>query len=96
MFGLRERLYNAWVGDPCRSLLRSAWALTGNHFAVEERVQDCFELPWRHRDPLRDCALARAQLFRILRHEALTLFYFEDMPVAVMALAHDVAPCCRA
>lgn len=143
MFGSRERLYNAWVRDHYRFLFRSAWALTGNRAAAEEVVQDCFELAWRHMDQLRDRALARPWLFRILRREALrniapasapgfdpydealderigkdtvgvieqridifaalqalpaihrealTLFYFEDMPVAEMALALDVAP----
>lgn len=143
MFGSRERLYNAWVRDHYRFLLRSAWALTGNRAIAEEVVQDCFELAWSHMDQLRDHALARPWLFRILRREALrnlipssrpvpepydealdqrtgkdtvgaaeqrmdilgalqalpaihrealTLFYFEDMPVAEMALALDVAP----
>jgi RNA polymerase sigma factor (sigma-70 family) len=143
MFGSRERLYNAWVRDHYRFLFRSAWALTGNRAVAEEVVQDCFELAWRHMDQLRDRALARPWLFRILRREALrnlvpsadpflepydeeldertgrdtvgvaeqrmdilaalqalsaihrealTLFYFEDMAVAEMALALDVAP----
>jgi len=143
MFGSRERLYNSWVRDHYRFLYRSAWALTGNRAVAEEVVQDCFELAWRHMDQLRDRALARPWLFRILRHEALrnlvpptapglepyddtlderigkdtvveleqrldilaalqtlpaihrealTLFYFEDMPVAEMSLALDVAP----
>ena len=143
MFGSRERLYNAWVRDHYRFLFRSAWALTGNRAIAEEVVQDCCELAWRHMDQLRDRALARPWLFRILRREALrnlvpstdpflepydetldertgkdpvgvaeqrmdiltalqalpaihrealTLFYFEDMPVADMALALDVAP----
>ena len=143
MFGSRERLYNAWVRDHYRFLLRSAWALTGNRATAEEVVQDCFELAWRHMDQLRDRALARPWLFRILRREALrnlapstdrglepydedldkrigrdtvavaeqridilgalqtlpaihrealTLFYFEDMSVAEMALALDIAP----
>jgi RNA polymerase sigma factor (sigma-70 family) len=143
MFGSRERLYNTWVRDHYRFLFRSAWALTGNRAVAEEVVQDCFELAWRHMDQLRDRALARPWLFRILRREALrhvapssgpfiepydeeldqrasadgvrateqridilaalqaltaihrealTLFYFEDMPVAEMALALDVAP----
>jgi len=142
MFGSRERLYNAWVRDHYRFLFRSAWALTGSRAIAEEVVQDCFELAWRHMDQLRDRALARPWLFRILRREALrnlapatdpslepydetldarpgndtvgvseqrmdilaalqalppihrevlTLFYFEDMPVADMALALDVA-----
>lgn len=142
MFGSRERLYNGWVRDHYRFLLRSAWALTGARAVAEEVVQDCFELAWRHMDQLRDRDLARPWLFRILRHEALrhvaagsaqfvpydeaqdqraagddiaaaerrmdilralqalpaihrevlTLFYFEDMPVAEMAVALDVAP----
>jgi len=143
MFGSRERLYNAWVRGHYRFLFRSAWALTGNRAVAEEVVQDCFELAWRHMDQLRDRALARPWLFRILsrealrnlvpttdpflepydealdartgkdtvemaeqrldilaalqalpaiHREALTLFYFEDMPVAEMALALDVAP----
>jgi len=142
MFGSRERLYNAWVHDHYRFLFRSAWALTGSRAIAEEVVQDCFELAWRHMDQLRDRALARPWLFRILRREALrnlvpatdpllepydetldartgkdtvgaseqrmdilaalqalppihrevlTLFYFEDMLVADMALALDVA-----
>jgi RNA polymerase sigma-70 factor (ECF subfamily) len=143
MFGSRERLYNAWVREHYRFLFRSAWALTGSRAVAEEVVQDCFEIAWRHMDQLRDRALARAWLFRILRREALrnlapagearvepydesqderpgrdtvaaaerrmdilaalqtlpaihrealTLFYFEDMPVAEMALALQVAP----
>jgi len=143
MFGSRERLYNAWVRDHYRFLLRSAWALTGSRALAEEVVQDCFELAWRHMHQLRDRSLARPWLFQILRREAirslsplpgaaleaydeakderpgadsvgeaeqrmdilralqrlavmhrevLTLFYFEDMTVAEMALALEVAP----
>jgi RNA polymerase sigma-70 factor (ECF subfamily) len=143
MFGSRERLYNSWVRDHYRFLLRSAWALTGSRAVAEEVVQDCFELAWRHMHQLRDRSLARPWLFQILRREALrnlapaagsatepyddaeddrpgrdligdaehrmdilgamqqiapihrevlTLFYFEDMPVAEMALALGVAP----
>jgi len=71
MFGSRERLYNGWVRDHYRFLFRSAWALTGDRAVAEEVVQDCFELAWRHIDQLRDRALARPWLFRILRREAL-------------------------
>jgi len=143
MFGSRERLYNRWVSEHYRFLMRSAWALTGSRVVAEEVVQDCFELAWRHMHQLRDRTLARAWLFRILRREALrnialpgigdaeaydealdercdgdgvkaieqrldvlralqrlapihrevlTLFYFQDMPVAEMALALEVAP----
>lgn len=143
MFGSRERLYNGWVRDHYRFLMRSAWALTGSRATAEEVVQDCFELAWRHMHQLRERSLARPWLFQILRREAfrhlapgvdgrlerydeatddrpardavaeaeqridilaalrklapihrevLTLFYFEDMPVAEMALALDVAP----
>ncbi len=143
MFGSRERLYNSWVRDHYRLLFRSAWALTGSRQVAEDVVQDRYELAWRHMDQLRDRALARPWLFRILRREALrnlapsadppvepweegkdervcadaiaaadqrmdilealqtlpaihrevlTLFYFEDMPVADMALALEVAP----
>lgn len=140
MFGFRERLYNSWVRDHYRFLLRSAWALTGSRAVAEEVVQDCYELAWRHMHQLRDRTLARPWLFQILRREAfrnlapggatepydeaqdhrvgrdaiadaecrmdvlsamqkiapihreiLTLFYFEDMPVAEMALALDIA-----
>lgn len=143
MFGSRERLYNRWVSEHYRFLMRSAWALTGSRVVAEEVVQDCFELAWRHMHQLRDRTLARAWLFRILRREALrnialpsngsaeaydealddrsdgdgvraieqrldvlralqclapihrevlTLFYFQDMPVAEMAIALEVAP----
>lgn len=143
MFGSRERLYNSWVRDHYRFLLRSAWALTGSRAVAEEVVQDCFELAWRHMHQLRDRSLARPWLFQILRREALrnlapaagsatepydesedsragrdligdaehrmdilaamqqiapihrevlSLFYYEDMPVAEMALALGVAP----
>ena len=143
MFGSRERLYNRWVSEHYRFLMRSAWALTGSRIVAEEVVQDCFELAWRHMHQLRDRTLARAWLFRILRREALrnialpgnrdaeaydealdersdgdgvkaieqrldvlralqclapihrevlTLFYFQDMPIAEMAIALEVAP----
>jgi len=36
--------------------------------------------------------LAALQTLPAIHREALTLFYFEDMPVAEMALALDVAP----
>jgi RNA polymerase sigma-70 factor (ECF subfamily) len=36
--------------------------------------------------------LAALQALPAIHREALTLFYFEDMPVAEMALALDVAP----
>ena len=71
MFGTRERLYNSWVRDHYRFLMRSAWALTGSRAVAEEVVQDCFELAWRHMHQLRDRTLARPWLFQILRREAL-------------------------
>jgi RNA polymerase sigma-70 factor (ECF subfamily) len=36
--------------------------------------------------------LAALQTLPAIHREALTLFYFEDMPVAEMALALDIAP----
>jgi len=62
-----EARYNQWVREHYRFLLRSAWALTGSRAVAEDVVQDCFTLAWKHRAQLRDAALARAWLFRIMR-----------------------------
>ena len=66
-----ESRYNAWVRDHYRFLLRSAWALTGSRAIAEDVVQDCFANAWKHREQLRDGALARAWLFQIMRRHAL-------------------------
>ena len=65
-----ESRYNAWVRDHYRFLLRSAWALTGSRTIAEDVVQDCFANAWKHREQLRDGALARAWLFQIMRRAA--------------------------
>lgn len=70
MFQSAESRYNAWVREHYRFLLRSAWALTGSRAAAEDVVQDCFTSAWKHRDQLRDAALARAWLFQIMRRHA--------------------------
>src|SRR5690606_9471296 len=54
-----------------RFLLRSAWALTGSRAVAEDVVQDCFTLAWKNRNQLREDALARAWLFRIMRRCAI-------------------------
>lgn len=66
-----EDRYNQWVREHYRFLLRSAWALTGSRAVAEDVVQDCFTLAWKHRTQLRDDALARAWLFRIMRRCAI-------------------------
>ena len=66
-----EARYNGWVREHYRFLFRSAWALSGSRALAEDIVQDCFTLAWKHRDQLRDAALARAWLFRILRRCAI-------------------------
>ncbi len=62
-----EERYNLWVREHYRFLLRSAWALTGTRAMAEDVVQDCYTLAWKHRTQLREDALARAWLFRIMR-----------------------------
>lgn len=62
-----EDRYNQWVREHYRFLMRSAWALTGSRAVAEDVVQDCYTLAWKHRDQLREDALARAWLFRIMR-----------------------------
>jgi len=69
-----EARYNQWVREHYRFLLRSAWALTGSRVVAEDVVQDCFTLAWKNRAQLRDPALARAWLFRIMRRCALRYF----------------------
>lgn len=71
MFPSAESRYNQWVGEHYRFLLRSAWALTGSRAVAEDVVQDCYASAWQHRTQLRDPALARAWLFRIMRRSAL-------------------------
>lgn len=136
-----EARYRQWVREHYRFLFRSAWALTGSRALAEDVVQDCFTLAWKHRAQLRDAALARAWLFRIMRRcamrhlapgpisypgdeafeaaaealpddrlderldvvkalariapihrEVLVLYYFDDMPTALMAEALEIAP----
>lgn len=67
MFPSADARYNDWVRSHYRFLMRSAWALTGSRAVAEDVVQDCFTLAWEHRRQLRDPALARAWLFRIMR-----------------------------
>ena len=62
-----EDRYNQWVHAHYRFLMRSAWALTGSRAVAEDVVQECFALAWEHRTQLREEALARAWLFRIMR-----------------------------
>ena len=66
-----EDRYNQWVREHYRFLMRSAWAITGSRAVAEDVVQDCFTLSWKHRTQLRDDALARAWLFRIMRRCAM-------------------------
>lgn len=70
MFQSAESLYNQWVRDHYRFLLRSAWALTGTRAVAEDVVQDCFASAWKHKDQLRDPALVRPWLFKIMRRSA--------------------------
>ena len=60
LFQSAESRYNQWVREHYRFLLRSAWALTGSRAIAEDVVQDCFANAWKHREQLRDAALARA------------------------------------
>jgi RNA polymerase sigma-70 factor (ECF subfamily) len=71
MFPSADARYNEWVVAHYRFLMRSAWALTGSRAVAEDVVQDCFARAWEHRRQLRDPALARAWLFRIMRRCAL-------------------------
>lgn len=71
MISSKERLFNAWVQEHYRFLLRGAWGLTGSRETAEELVQDAFEIAWRQQDQLRRKDSVRAWLFQILRHEAL-------------------------
>jgi RNA polymerase sigma factor (sigma-70 family) len=71
MFESAESRYNQWVRDHYRFLLRSAWALTGSRAVAEDVVQDCYTSAWKHRNQLRQPALARAWLFQIMRRGAL-------------------------
>ena len=80
-----EARYNQWVREHYRFLLRSAWALTGSRAVAEDVVQDCFTLAWKNRAQLRDPALARAWLFRIMRRCALRYF----SPTATVPLEVD-------
>jgi len=70
MFQSAETAYNRWVSDHYRFLLRSAWALTGSRAVAEDVVQDCFASAWKHKAQLRDAALVRPWLFKIMRRSA--------------------------
>lgn len=74
MFQSAESSYNQWVRDHYRFLLRSAWALTGSRAVAEDVVQDCFASAWKHKEQLRDPALVRPWLFRIMRRSAFRQF----------------------
>ena len=74
MFRSAESSYNAWVRDHYRFLLRSAWALTGSRAVAEDVVQDCFASAWKYKEQLRDPALVRPWLFRIMRRSAFRQF----------------------
>jgi RNA polymerase sigma factor (sigma-70 family) len=70
MFQSPDSAYNHWVRDHYRFLLRSAWALTGSRAVAEDVVQDCFASAWKHKEQLRDAALVRPWLFKIMRRSA--------------------------
>ena len=70
MFQPAESRYNQWVREHYRFLLRSAWAMTGSRASAQDVVQDCFASAWKHRNQLRDEALARPWLFQIMRRHA--------------------------
>lgn len=74
MFQSAESSYNQWVRDHYRFLLRSAWALTGSRAVAEDVVQDCFASAWKHKEQLRDPALVRPWLFKIMRRSAFRQF----------------------
>lgn len=74
MFKSAEARYNGWVRDHYRFLLRSAWALTGSRAVAEDVAQDCFVSAWKHKEQLRDPALVRPWLFKIMRRCALRHF----------------------
>ena len=71
MFSIKERCFNQWTRDFYPFLFRAAWGLSGSKQDAEELVQDTFEIAWRSFQQLRDRTLARAWLYKILRHEAL-------------------------
>lgn len=81
MISSKERLFNAWVREHYRFLLRGAWGLTGSRETAEELVQDTFEIAWRQQGQLRSNDSVRAWLFQILRHEALR--HLQGTPASV-------------
>ncbi len=92
MFQSAESRYNQWVREHYRFLLRSAWALTGSRAVAEDVVQDCFTNAWKHRNQLRDPALARAWLFQIMRRSALRQWIPATQSLDDDALPEQAAP----
>jgi len=80
VFQSAESAYNQWVREHYRFLLRSAWALTGSRVVAEDVVQDCFASAWKHKEQLRDPALVRPWLFKIMRRSAFR--HIAPVPVA--------------
>ncbi len=92
LFRSAESRYNQWVREHYRFLFRSAWALTGSRAVAEDVIQDCFANAWKHRDQLRDPALARAWLFQIMRRGAFRQMAPGMQPVADEGLPEQAAP----
>lgn len=92
MFQSAESLYNGWVREHYRFLLRSAWALTGSRTIAEDVVQDCFANAWKHRHQLEKGESARAWLFQIMRRGAFRYLSPGSISLDDLALPDEAAP----
>lgn len=92
MFQSAESVYNRWVREHYRFLLRSAWALTGSRAIAEDVVQDCFANAWKHRAQLQRGESARAWLFQIMRRGAFRYLSPDLVSLDDLELPHEAAP----
>ena len=92
MFQSAESLYNQWVREHYRFLLRSAWALTGSRAIAQDVVQDCFANAWKHRGQLKRGESARAWLFQIMRRAAFRYVSPNSISLEDLALPDEAAP----
>jgi RNA polymerase sigma factor (sigma-70 family) len=92
MFQSAETVYNRWVREHYRFLLRSAWALTGSRAIAEDVVQDCFANAWKHRAQLQKGESARAWLFQIMRRGAFRYLSPNAVSLDELTLPDEAAP----
>jgi RNA polymerase sigma-70 factor (ECF subfamily) len=65
---ISDQVFDGWVSEHQRLLVRIAYWWTGSHTDAEELTQEAFFQAYRSRSRLRDISLAKGWLIGIMRH----------------------------